>query len=635
MTNLSVGFIAFLALSNAALAENVTSSPNGRLAISISDNATSYTIKSDKETIIFPSDLGIEFFKGKQFENLVLEATEDLKEDSEISLIATKASTARNTYVGKTLTFKEPGSGRHLYLDTRAYNDGVAFRYRLDPGQQISLASERTTFKLQDTAECLVSEYSGAHEVPFYPTTIAGLNSTKHYDMPVVCTSSSKKTSFAITQSQLKGYTGASLRKQDSSLRVEISAVPGRTQDAAYRSDNGLTTAWRVIMVADSAGKLIESNIIGNLNPSPTGDFSWVKPGKAVWDWWSNPVAGMKPSMDEYRRFIDFAAENGFEYYLIDAGWAWGSGPDCWIALPQTDITKPADGIDMLELVKYAAKKGVGILLWAHWEHVQARMDKVLDTYAAWGVKGIKVDFMNRDDQEMVNFYYRLADATASRHLLLDLHSAYPPAGLQRTYPNFITQEGVLGAEWNKLNKDVTPVHNLMLPFTRMLVGPMDYTPGGFRNATPSTYELRPSLPQTQTTRGQALAMYVVYESPLQMVSDDPGAYRGEPGFEFIRRVPASWDETRFLQGAPGKYIAITRRKGQLWYLGAMSGDNSKKLDISLSFLPKGKYKAILWQDGELPREVKRTTEIVINQQVLKLDIAAAGGAAVILEPLN
>jgi len=232
-----------------------------------------------------------------------------------------------------------------------------------------------------------------------------------------------------------------------------------------------------------------------------------------------------------------------------------------------------------------------------------------------------------------VAFYQRLAAATAQRHLLLDLHGAYVPDGLARTWPNFITQEGVKGAEWNKMDRRITPQHNVMLPYTRMLAGPMDYTPGGFRNATPQTFEVRAVLPQTQTTRGQALAMYVVYDSPLQMVSDDPDAYRDAPGFDFIQRVPTAWDETRFIQGEPGRDIVLARRQGHTWYVGAMTADEARTERVSLQFLPPGKYHVMMWQDGDAPRALLRSERLVSRTDVLPLKLSAAGGAAVILEP--
>jgi alpha-glucosidase len=342
---------------------------------------------------------------------------------------------------------------------------------------------------------------------------------------------------------------------------------------------------------------------------------------------------GMKADMAAYRRFIDFAAASGFPYYLIDAGWSKGANKDAWVALPTTDITRAADGIDMPALVQYAAEKGVGLILWAHWDHVRQRMDEVLDTYARWGIKGVKIDFMSRDDQDVVDFYQRVAAATAQRHLLLDLHGAYVPAGLQRTYPNFITQEGVLGAEWSKMKPIVTPEHNLMLPYTRMLAGPIDYTPGGFRNVAPAAFQVRAELPFVQNTRGQELAKYVVYDSPLQMVSDDPDAYRDAEGFDFIRKVPTAWDETRFLSGEPGKDIVLARRLGTTWYVGAMSADEAATTKrVKLDFLPAGRYTATIWEDGATPNNVTTRAVDVTARDALALQLAAAGGAAVILE---
>lgn len=620
-----------LAASGAQAADAVLSSPDGRIALRIADDASRFSISRKGETVIADSPLGLELDGQPPLGALTLELRQDTREDRVIPLVATKAATARDHYLGTTLTFREAGGGRRLFIDARAYDEGVAFRYRLEGQAPVRLKDERTAFVPAGDPACLVTPVEGAHELPFERLRISELKRDAGYDVPVVCATPSGRTHYAITQAHLEGYTGASLWRDGAALRVRLSGVPKR-DGPAYVSSAGLTTAWRAVMMADRAGQLIESQLVGNLNPPPRGDFSWVKAGKTSWDWWSGPLEGVKPDLAAYKRFIDFAAESGFPYHLMDAGWAFGTGP-CCDPLPTTDITRAADGIDMPALVRYAADKGVGLLLWVHWEHLAPRMDEVLDTYARWGIKGIKVDFMNRDDQEMVAFYQRVAEATAKRHLLLDLHGAYVPAGLQRTYPNFITQEGVLGAEWNKMDRRITPRHNLMLPYTRMLAGPMDYTPGGFRNATPRDFEVRASMPLTQTTRGQALAMYVVYDSPLQMVSDDPSNYRGETGFDFVRRVPAAWDETRFLAGEPGEDIVLARRSGKAWYLGAMTSERARTEKVPLRFLPPGRWRATIWQDGEVVREVRRSTRSVTNADVLTLSLAAAGGAAVILEP--
>jgi alpha-glucosidase len=622
-----------LAASQAHSADTVITSPGGLVAIRIADDGASYSVVRRGETVITRSALGLELEGQPAFGTLKLEARQDAAEDRVIPLVATKAATARDHYRGATLSFREAGGAhRRLLVDARAYDDGVAFRYRIEGGDPVQLKGEQTTFVPAGDPSCLLTPVDAGHEAQFERQRISQLKADAAFDMPVVCATPSGRTHYAITQAHLQGYTGASFRREGDALRLHLSGVPNRP-GPAFVSTSGLTTAWRAVMMADRAGDLIPSQLVGNLNPPPQGDFSWVKPGKASWDWWSGPLEGVKPDLAAYKRFIDFAAESGFPYHLIDAGWSFGAGP-CCDPLPTTDIARAADGIDMPALVRYAADKGVGLLLWVHWEHLAPRMDEVLDTYARWGIKGIKVDFMNRDDQDIVKFYERVAEATAKRKMLLDMHGAYVPAGLQRTFPNYITQEGVLGAEWNKMDKRVTPRHNLMLPYTRMLTGPMDYTPGGFRNLSPRDFEVRAVMPLTQTTRGQALAMFVVYDSPLQMVSDDPSNYRGEAGFDFIKRVPTAWDETRFISGEPGEDIVLARRHGKTWYVGAMTGDQTRTEKVALGFLPPGRWKATVWQDGEEAREVRRTQRVVTNKDLLTLALVATGGAAVVLEPM-
>ncbi|WP_218164926.1 glycoside hydrolase family 97 protein [Pseudoduganella namucuonensis] len=621
----------------ACAAPAIVSSPDGRVAIRIEEDGSRFSISRGGDAVIASSPLGLELDGAPAFGALALERRDDVEVDRTIPLVATKAAEARDRYRGATLAFRERApAGRRLFVDVRAYDDGVAFRYRLDGAEPVRLRGELTAFVPAGDPECLVSLAKGAHEEPFERRRVSQLREGVAYDVPVACKTPSGRTAYAITQAHLADYTGASLWREGGALRVRLSAPPKRPAPA-FVSRTGLTTAWRVVMLGDRAGDLIGSHLVGNLNPAPRGDFSWVRPGKAAWDWYSSPLAGMAADMDSYKRFIDFAAAAGLPYYLIDAGWAKGSAAPGWKALPTTDIGRAADGIDMPALARYAAGKGVGLLLWAHWEHVAPRMDEVLDTYARWGIKGVKIDFMDRDDQEIVEFYQRVADATAKRRLLLDLHGAYVPAGLQRTYPNFITQEGVLGAEWNKMGRKVTPQHNLMLPYTRMLAGPIDYTPGGFRNGTPASFAVREAMPETQTTRGQALAMYVVYDSPLQMVSDSPDAYRDAAGFDFIKRVPTAWDETRFLSGEPGRDIVLARRHGGSWYLGAMTAEEAgdgRVERVPLDFLPAGRYRATVWDDGGTPNEVRRVEREVTAKDALSLRLAAAGGAAVILDPL-
>jgi alpha-glucosidase len=399
-----------------------------------------------------------------------------------------------------------------------------------------------------------------------------------------------------------------------------------------------LVSPWRVIMVAPTAGKLIESNLVATLNP-PTAltDTSWIKPGKAAWDWWNGPVvsgvpkAGMNDAT--IKRYIDFAAANGLEYMLIDDGWYKNSG-GAGTVKPGADVTQTIPEIDMPGLVAYAAERKVGLWVWAHWKSMDAQMDEALPLYEKWGLKGIKVDFMDRDDQAMVDYYHRLLTKAGEHHLMVDLHGAEHPTGLVRTYPHYLTQEGVLGAEYNKWSRRITATHNVTLPYTRMLLGPMDYTPGGFRNVAPATFDPRNDLPFVQTTRGQALAMYVVYDSPFGLVSDSPDTYRDSPaGLDFVSAAPTTWDETRFIAGEIGQSIVLARRKGADWWIGAMTNEAGRTVTVPLGFLGAGAFAADIRQDGAAPTDLVATKRTVKAGDALTLKLAPSGGAAVRLTP--
>ena len=616
----------------AAAGSVVLASPDRATRIEVASDGSSLSLSRKGEQILARSPLGLELSDAPDLDKLELLGVKKGTRRRTIPLTATKARSALDHYNWARISFREAsGSRRTLTIEARAYNDGIAFRYLLPEGAPVALKGEKTTFRFGYDPQCLVTEYTSSHENEWQNLKVSQLDPAKAYDVLMACSSQSGRTHFAIAQADLSDYAGAALKPADGSLRVSLFPRVDR-KDVSVLSPSGLRSAWRVVMMGNRAGDLIQSNMIGNLAPQAVGDFSWVKPGLVAWDWWSGPTAGEKPSMERYKRFIDFAAASGFPYFLIDAGWAYKTGP-CCEALPETDISRPEPAIDMPALVKYAADKGVGLLLWAHWKHVEPRIEEVLDTYQRWGIKGIKVDFMQREDQEMVEFYRRLAQGTAKRRMLLDMHGAFTPVGFARTFPNYITQEGVLGLEWEKFSQRITPSHNVRLAYTRMLVGPMDYTPGGFRNSTPATYVQREVMPMTHTTRGQAIAQYVVYESPLQMVSDDPSAYENAAGFDFIKAVPTAWDETRFIGGTPDSHVVIARRKGKRWYLGAMTNERERVVDVPLSFLPPGSFQATVWQDGAQPNDVDRMVKRVTRRDRLKIRLAGAGGAVVILAP--
>jgi alpha-glucosidase len=410
-------------------------------------------------------------------------------------------------------------------------------------------------------------------------------------------------------------------------VRASLSAAP-------------LATPWRVVMLGDTPGALAASNLIATLgSPSTIADTSWIKPGKAAWDWWNNwavgiPDAGVNTAT--YRAYTDFAASLGLDYILIDEGWYEGSAE--WAA--PSNVLKPVAKMDMPAVIGYAKEKGIGVWLWLQWEQLDRQLDEALALYESWGVKGIKVDFMNRNDQDMVAYYHKVLSKAAAHHLMVDLHAAYPPDGLVRTYPNYMTQEGVMGAEYNKWSRRVTATHNVTLPFTRGILGPMDYTPGGFRSLTPEQFDkqVRNDKPFVQTTRGQAVAMYVVYDSPVMMVADSPDAYKNADGSwadgaRFIGAVPTSWDETRVLAGDIGQYIVTARRKGSTWYIGAMTNESARTLEVPLSFLPGGAYQAEILQDGKDRNHLAASTARVTGGSRLKLKLAGSGGAVAVLTP--
>jgi alpha-glucosidase len=413
----------------------------------------------------------------------------------------------------------------------------------------------------------------------------------------------------------------------------------------AVETETPFSSPWRVLMIADQPSKLIESNIVLNLNPPPQiADTSWIKAGKSAWDWWSGdaaPSLSVKPGVttEIMKHYIDFASASGFPYMLIDAGWE-AKDPNATGAEPRlADITHVSPNIDMPELLRYAKEKHVKLWLWAHWTSVDAHMDQAFPLFEQWGVAGVKIDFMNRDDQWMVDWYRKVVAAAAEHHLMIDYHGAFKPDGLRRTYPNLMTREGVMGKEYLKGTARVTPAHNATLPFTRMLAGPMDYTPGAFNNSNLEHFVPRPFMPMGLNTRAQELALYVVFESELEMVSDFPEAYAGQKEFDFIKRVPCTWDEVRSIGGMPMQWITLARRSGNDWYVGSLTNWDARDVKVPLSFLGEGKYVAEIYADApdaaEEPTHTVLTKQTVDRTTVLDVHMVSGGGNAMWIHPAD
>jgi alpha-glucosidase len=642
--------MAITASGAAFAAEQPLTSPDGALKVTVSDTdgQARYAVTYKGQALLAPSPLGLVLSAGGSLSHdLKITGAAPSTGDQTYDLVAGKTKTVRDHFNQLSIDFQEPqGAGRKLRVIVRAYDDGVAFRYVLpqQPGlDAVNIRNEETRFDFPADYRCWglnLGKFGSSHEGEYDPIPASRIREHNLYEAPLVCQGAN--AAFALAEADLKDYAGLYLTgRGDGGLGVQTKLSP-RLDDpsVAVRTRPGaeVVSPWRVVMVAPTAGKLIENTLLTTLStPSKLTDTRWIKPGKAAWDWWNGPsVSGVpKAGMNDatIKRFIDFAAENGLEYMLIDDGWYRNSG-GAGTVKPGADITKTIPEIDMPGLVAYAAQRKVGLWVWAHWKSMDAQMDEALALYESWGLKGIKVDFMDRDDQQMVDFYHRLLTKAGEHRLMVDLHGAEHPTGLIRTYPNYLTQEGVLGAEYNKWSRRITATHNVTLPYTRMLLGPMDYTPGGFRNTTPAAFNPRNDLPFVQTTRGQALAMYVVFDSPFAGVSDSPDTYRDSPaGLDFVRAAPTSWDETRFVTGEIGQSVVVARRKGGEWWLGAMTNEAGRTVRVPLDFLGAGTFNADIRQDGAAPTDLSASKKAVKRGEVLTLKLAPSGGAAVRLVP--
>jgi alpha-glucosidase len=395
-------------------------------------------------------------------------------------------------------------------------------------------------------------------------------------------------------------------------------------------------------MISDRVGALLESNILTNLNkPSVIKDLSWIKPGKTTFPWWNGNVTpdtlsapGNNFVTQQY--YIDFCARNGLEYHsvveyglhqwYVDDGVGFQPGPN-------NDVTRPVPGLDMKEVCDYAKSKGVNVRVWVHWAALYPRLDSAFATFEKWGLAGMMVDFMDRDDQEMVNIQTEILEKAAKHKLHIQFHGAYKNTGLHRTYPNEYTREGTLNYEVNKWDKRITPDHDLDIVFIRMLAGSTDYHMGGFRAVPDSLFKVQYTRPLMLGTRCHMLAMYAVMENYLQMVCDYPAAYEGQDGFEFIKQIPTTWDETRVIDAKPREFISIARRKGEDWYVGAINNRNERTVNLSLGFLGDEKYVAEIYSDANdtstNPNHIQKKSVIVSRQDTVTVRLAAGGGAAI------
>jgi alpha-glucosidase len=543
-------------------------------------------------------------------------------------------------------------------LHFRIYNDAMAYRFATTATKPFTILDETAQFNLGDNLQAYIpyvkkegafeQQYFNSFENTYTHTPLRQWQSGQLAFLPLLAETRNNKK-IVITEADLEQYPGMYLYPADTlpnTLRGIFAPTPNTTRQGGHNNLQMLVTdrhpyiahvagsrtfPWRIVAVATNDKDLLNNDIVYQLAaPTRIDDTSWIQPGKVAWDWWNDwNISGVDfPSginNDTYRHYIDFAAEYHLQYVILDEGWAVNQRADLLQVVPQIDL--PA-------LTQYAATRNVGLILWAGYQAFDRDMEHICQHYAALGIKGFKIDFMDRDDQQMVDFYYRAA-ATAARHrLIIDFHGAYKPTGLQRTYPNVLNFEGVNGLEQLKWNANIDQVtYDLTIPFIRQIAGPMDYTPGAMRNAVKNEYAPVYSNPMSQGTRCHQLAAYILFEAPLNMLCDSPSNYRKETDCTtFLAAIPTVWDETVALDAKIAQYAAIARRKNNQWYLAAMTNWDERQLTLDLSFLGPGNYQAEIYRDGvnahRVATDYKTETIDIPPHKTLTIKMAPGGGFA-------
>jgi len=569
-----------------------------------------------------------------------------------------KVLSSRETHVDDVLTpvvrqkfakIREDYNGLHIAfdgnfaVDFRAYDEGVAYRFETSlAAQEVKIYDEDGTFRFpRNTTVYYPQEDSfySHNERLYKPVQLSAILPTFIASLPAVV-DIGQGAKLAIAESDLEDYPGLWLKgTRDDALSVTFPPYPLKEQqtspldvkvveaaDYIAVTKGTRTYPWRVLGIAEHDADLLTNQLVWLLEkPSQVQDTSWIKPGKVAWDWWNalnvygvDFKAGINTAT--YKYFIDFAAKYSLPYIILDEGWS-----------KDDDLFAVNPDVNMGELTSYASQKNVGVILWVSWKALKDQLTAVLDQFLKWGIKGIKVDFMQRSDQPMIDYYHLVSSEAAKRHMLVDFHGDQKPSVMTRTWPNLINTEGVRGMEWSKWSADADPEHNVTIPFTRMFLGPMDYTPGAMRNASKAAFAPIFTRPMSLGTRCQQLAMYVVYEGPLQMLADSPSNYDREPeSMQFLAAVPTEWDDSRPLAGKISEYVAIARRNGSDWFVGAMNNWTARDLELDFSFLPEGSFQMDAYKDGENADRMGSDYKLVhiqVNHATkLKIHMAPGGG---------
>ncbi|MSR59534.1 MAG: glycoside hydrolase family 97 protein [Planctomycetaceae bacterium] len=605
-------------------------------------------------------------FHGKEIllpSPLRVDLAEGLTLGSDCVVEAVQSTQLRNDYVqqpGKRKNVIERGSEvvislrdqfkvpRRWQLVLRAYDDGVAYRYRF-PKQEgwpsLVVAGERSEFVLPAEARAFALPLNGfttSYEKRYEVKQVGDLPRDWLLGLPLLLELPGTGWA-AITEANLTDYAGMYLSRageQPMGLVSRLSPLP-KEPKVAVRAELPHDSPWRVILLGEQVGRLVESDLLLHLNaPCAIEDTVWIKSGKTTFPWWNGYYeenVPFRPGLNTatVRYYIDFCAESGIACHSLDGkdNTAWYGGPI--VPFEGASPTKGVDGLDLPEVLRYARTRGVKLRFWMHWQAARAHMSRAFPLYREWGVEGVMIDFMDRDDQEMVNFLRELLQTAAENHLTVTLHGSPKPTGLERTYHNLLSSEGVMNLEYDKWDKlGVSPEHEVTIPFTRMLAGPLDFHQGSFRTVTPEEFKPRNEAPLVIGTPCRTLASYVVYQNHLSMVADYPSAYRGHPALPVLAKIPTTWDDTKVLTATVGEAVVIARRSGDDWWIGAMTNREARDFPVSLDILGAGTYRAEVYRDDlSAPHRLSSRTVDVRKGGLIEARLAPAGGLLIHLAP--
>ncbi len=641
--------IVFVDVATAADKVYILRSPDKTIALNvkISDNYIKYSLAVDGQIVMYPSRIAMEISTNITLgKNPSFQSIERRSENKLLSpTVPLKSSHVKDHFNEMTLNFKGNYS-----LIFRTYNNGVSYRFKTTFPEIITIKSETIEYDFGENSHIYFPKEKGFqshNERSYLYQPVLKIQPSDLASLPALIETKSIK--ILISETALKDYPGQWLIGGEKhkltatfpkfALQTNLKEDSDRneivTQRAEFIAKTKGTRAypWRFLALAREDADLITNQLSYLLaDPLQIKDPSWIKPGKVSWDWWNyNNLYGVNfkagVNTQTYKYYIDFASQFGLDYIIMDEGW-----------YKLGNVFDVVPEIDIEEIIAYGKEKDVGVILWVIWKTLDVQLEEAMDQFEKWGAAGLKIDFMQRDDQWMVNYYWRMAEAAAKRKLLVNFHGAYKPAGLRRAYPNVLTREGVKGSEHNKWSKDITPSHNLTIPFIRMVAGPMDYTPGAMVNSSVRAFASIFPRPMSMGTRTHQLAMFVVYESPMQMLSDSPSNYLREiESTTFISKIPTVWDETKVLSAEIGKHIILARRKGEIWFIGAMTNEESREMEIDLTFLENTNFKLTSFEDGinadRYASDYHKKIAIVNADTKLTIKMVAGGGWVGRLEP--